>query len=292
MKLSQEEIKEKREISQKASLGSLAALSVGLPISLLPIYGLSKYNGALSAKEIAALENAADNYLKNSKLNGVVKMSRIETVKPSAKELLRSFASPFGTKEQIKYGLNAAFDNDANEIILPKGKLVLSSFHEMGHALNYNFSKIGKSLQNVRLPLLLGAAAISSFALSVATLNDTKKKPAKGDDPKNAEQKESKSNKFIKFLKKTLPALPMVLMTPVVAEEALASFKGNNIAKEALKDVKDELPNLAKKVKLNNAIALTSYIGAGLLLSGVSYAAIKAGNKEIARQNNANNAEK
>jgi len=288
-----EKRKAESKVRMKACMGELKGLAIGLPLNLLPVCVLSKYNGMLGADEVNVLENAADDYIKNGKLKDIVNIKRVETIKPSAKDLVRSFANPFGTREQIKYGINAAFDNGAGEIIMPKGKLALTSFHEMGHALNLNFSKAGKFLQSIRTPLLLAAMLTSQFALSVALLKDGKETEEQkesaslyqNDNAENAKtdkkvQKEGFKSKLVKFAKKATPVLPMILMAPIVAEEALASFKGNNIAKEAFK----EMPKLAKKVKINNAIALTSYISSGLLLSLVSHLAIKGAEKEKARQ--------
>lgn len=148
----------KPKIKNKGFFKGFAAQSVSSlvfsPLNLIPLVIINRYNNKLSADKVKILEDAADKAVQSKELKDVVKLERLEVEKnPGIKKILQSFMNPLGVHDQIKCGVNAGFDDITNTILMPKGKLALSSFHEMGHVKNFNYSKIGKLLQQVERPL-------------------------------------------------------------------------------------------------------------------------------------------
>jgi hypothetical protein len=150
----------------------------------------------------------------------------------------------------LRKGANAFFESGSNKVFMPEKKLSLAVFHEMGHGLNYNFSKIGKLLQKMR-----GVSMIAPLALTYAALSA----PYKAKVLTKEEKKQLNPIDRVKvFLKENAGKLCALAYAPIVAEEALASIKGNKLAAQTL------TKELAKKVKMNNFWALGTYIAAGI----------------------------
>lgn len=143
---------------------------------------------------------------------------------------------------QFKLGINSAYFPKANKILVSEQTLSTSVFHEIGHALNNNFSKIGKALQKMRPVALVAIPIISLLALT------TKRKVE--DKPKDR-----KINNGLDFVKRNAAPLTMLAYAPILIEEAMATIKGNGIAKNLLADA----PKILKKVKVGNALGLASY---------------------------------
>lgn len=106
--------------------------------------------------------------------------------------------------------------------------------------MNANLSKIGKILQKNR------ALAMLSLPIALIALLKTKKAP--NEEPKN------KLDKITTFIKNNAGKLTFATFLPTIAEEGLATIKGNKLAKQLLD------PELAKKVAKTNALGLSSYI--------------------------------
>ncbi len=165
----------------------------------------------------------------------------------------------------LRNGANAFFESSTNKVFMPEKKLSLAVFHEMGHALNYNFSKIGKILQKMRgvstfAPLVLTYLAISA--------------PYKAKSLTKEEKKQlNPVDRFRMFLKENAGKLCVLAYVPVVAEEAMASIKGNKLAVGTL------TKELAKKVKMNNFWALGTYIAAGIATGLGAMFAVKTKDK-------------
>ena len=153
---------------------------------------------------------------------------------------------------QVKSGSNAFYKLHGNAIVVPNKKLTPSAFHEMGHALNANYSKVGKFLQKNRKLAMSVAGLVGLVGLCT-------KKKADDETPNKG------IGKVTHFIKKNAGVLSFASMMPVVMEEAMATMKGNKIASQML-DKK-----LLNKVKLTNAIGLSTYL-LGALSVGVSTA--------------------
>lgn len=143
--------------------------------------------------------------------------------------------------KSIKNGENACYLPSVKKIVTPQdGGLVLSVFHETGHAMNANMSKIGSLLQKSR--------SLSALAVPILLIALIKDKKQEGEEPKG------KLDKAGDFVKNNAGKLAFLSFMPTVIEEGLASFKGNKMAKELLD------PSLAKKVAKTNALGFATYV--------------------------------
>lgn len=160
-------------------------------------------------------------------------------------------------------GNNAFFISQNNSIAINMRKLPTAVFHEMGHAHNYNYSKLGKILQKSRGPSML----LASSLLLIAACS----KEEKAEDGKEL----TKGQKIKNGIRKALPAMSFSAMLPMVFEEGLATFKGNKWAKQVLS------PELYKKVVKGNFAGLMSYVGKAAAVGLATYAAIKIKDKLV-----------
>ena len=158
--------------------------------------------------------------------------------------------------EIIKEGKNAAFSPDYNSILVNEAKFNIATFHEMGHAVNYNFSKFWKGMQKSRIPCMTLGGLFGSIALF-------KRKKVDGEKPKNS------FDEFTTFIKNNVGKLVLISSVPVVAEELMATHRGNSMAKKVLS------PELFKKVQTVNRWGATAYIASAV---GSALAAV-AGSK-------------
>ena len=160
---------------------------------------------------------------------------------------------------QFKLGMNSAYFPKANKILVSEQTLSPSVFHEIGHALNNNFSKVGKVLQKMRPAALIAVPIISLLALT--TKRRVEDKP-----------KDRKINNGLDFIKRNAGQLTLLAFAPVLIEESMATIKGNKLAKNLLADA----PKLLKKVKIGNALGLASYTLAAVGSAFALKAGIKA----------------
>lgn len=152
---------------------------------------------------------------------------------------------------------NSLFNGKQNTIIIPPKKsdmMPLLTYHEIGHAINYNTSKFWKFTQNLRILNLL-SISIMCFALC-------KHKNAEGEKPTGT------FDKAANFIKNNAGILSFATFIPTLAEECKATINGNNLAKRLL-------PNeLLLKVRNCNKTAFFSYIttaiatGSGIFAAG------------------------
>ena len=140
---------------------------------------------------------------------------------------------------------------------MPEGnKLSLAGFHEAGHAMNANLNTATKILQKSR--------KLSVLALPLIAVALLKNPKAEGEKPQGA------WDKTTTFIKDHIGVLASATMLPTVAEEALATIRGNQFAKKLLS------PELAKKVVKNNAYALTTYAALAALIGLGAHFGVKA----------------
>ena len=149
----------------------------------------------------------------------------------------------------LEQGDNACFLFKTNEIVVNTEKLGTATFHEMGHAVNYNFSKFWKGMQGLRLPCMALGGLLGTVALF-------KRKKVEGEEPNGF------IDKTTTFIKNNVGKLVLLTSAPIVAEELMATHRGNKMAKKVLS------PELFNKVKLTNrwgaATYITSAVGAAL----------------------------
>lgn len=167
---------------------------------------------------------------------------------------------------QFKMGMNAGFLPKANKILIPDKHLQTSVFHEMGHALNANGNIILKALQKCR-PL---AMIVPPVVLLISLLNKR---------PKNSEKLENTTTKnkiqnVKDGIKNNAGLITGLSMLPMLAEEGLASLRGQNLAKNLVKEGTLS-KELFKKIKLTNLGGFASYATAILATIVTCEVAIK-----------------
>lgn len=149
------------------------------------------------------------------------------------------------TSQTLIGGKNACYLSRAKKIAFPQdGALLTSAFHETGHALNANMSKVGSLLQKAR--------PLSALALPILLTTLIRDKKQEGEEPTGMLDKAGD------FVKNNAGKLAFLSFAPVLIEEGLASIKGNKMARELLD------PSLAKKIAKTNALGYSSYVIAAL----------------------------
>ena len=231
------------------------------PISIKCMSAVKKLGSNLTDAEYTAIKDAAGKAIKET---GLAKKG-VEIVIASSKNadeikkivsnevdknLLTKHLPKFlkqkiveGNSRMLTSGGNACYTFASKKLIMPQGKkLSWAVFHEMGHAMNANFSKIGKFLQICRP----ACAVVVPVVLFTSLFKN--KKPD-GVKPEGA------LDKTTTFIKNNAGKLAFLSFLPMLIEEGMASIKGGNLAKKLLN------PELAKKVSKGNKIAYLTYLG-------------------------------
>ena len=151
------------------------------------------------------------------------------------------------TAQMFANGNNAGVFMKTNKLVLNSEKIGYSGFHEIGHALNRNFSKVGRALQKLRLPMQFAPAVLLTTALLT-------NKRTEDDKPQNFWQKTTS------FVKNNVGKLTVLTCVPTIIEELMASHKGMKLAKGMLD--KSQLKHVAK----TNILGAASYIGAAVAI--------------------------
>lgn len=203
-------------------------------------YGLEKLSGVCSAalmagKEFASredVEKVANAMKKNKGLS-----ADIYYLDHSNKSALKQhFPSLANSIDVVADGRNAFYTDKGNFACAPKSKPSLI-LHELGHATNFEKSKIMKGLQKLRV--------VGMFApMAVAYLN--RASGERSDGRKNFWERNAGTIGFCAFL-------------PTIIEEAAASIRGIKAAKETL----GAKANL-KALKKNYFLAWMTYLLAGI----------------------------
>ncbi len=203
-------------------------------------YGLEKLSGVCSAalmagKEFASredVEKVANAMKKNKGLS-----ADIYYLDHSNKSALKQhFPRLANSIDVVADGRNAFYTDKGNFACAPKSKPSLI-LHELGHATNFEKSKIMKGLQKLRV--------VGMFApMAVAYLN--RASGERSDGRKNFWERNAGTIGFCAFL-------------PTIIEEAAASIRGIKAAKETL----GAKANL-KALKKNYFLAWMTYLLAGI----------------------------
>lgn len=160
----------------------------------------------------------------------------------------------------FKAGNNAAYLFKTKKIAINIDKLGTSAFHEMGHAINHNQSKIWKIAQGMRLP-----SQITGIVFGLTAL--LKRKKLEGEQPVNT------FDKVTTFVKDNVGKLVLASFVPIVSEELMATYRGNKMAKKLLPS------EMFAKVKKTNRLGAVTYLSAALLTALASYSASKVRDK-------------
>ncbi len=145
--------------------------------------------------------------------------------------------------EQIKPGGNALYVDKTIHVNIANSGFV--AFHELGHAINENGSKLWKLIQCSR--------NLSSFIiLTLPMIAMCKRKKVEG------EKTTGPIDKVTTFIKNNVGKLTALAFVPAIVEEFKATARGNKIAKELLS------PELASKVAKCNKMGSLTYIVLGI----------------------------
>ena len=260
--------------SMIAILGADAVPSIFAPINIYGIVPAAKKTGNFDAETTKRMQNKFLELLDSTGLSkkgvNIDFIDQIEATRLTRKDL----SNPL---EQVKKGYNAFFTpkdlflpNDEiikkNTIVAPKNNLSNLLFHEMGHAHNYNMTKLGKFIQKSRPLLLLLPTYIALYGALTR-----KSEPEEGKEL-------TKAQKSKNFIRNNAGKLSFLCTLPVLFEEAWATAKGHKWAKQVLS------PENAKKVLKGNAVAYVSYIVTTVSLALSSLCAFKIKDKLIEKK--------
>ena len=138
-------------------------------------------------------------------------------------------------------GRNACFIPFTSQILVNKEKMGITTFHEIGHAIN----RYGKGIRKI----LAKSRAISFFALpAVLGIGLVTPKREEGNEYKNP------IGKTATFIKEHCGLLAGLSLLPIIIEEGVASINGAQLAKKVLDK------NMYKKLNKYNAMAFSSYV--------------------------------
>ncbi len=245
----------KEGVGVAAGLGTTtAAQFLSLPVGMLAMEKMQKIDKSCSKADVVEIRKGLDKALDVSgmKAKGVTikdyagtpikneKLSLFGRVKQALLDQVKVHAA-------ISEGRNAAYSDISNKVLINTEKMAPAGFHEIGHAINFNNSKFWRALQKYRL-------YAPFVALTVAGVAILKRKKADGEKPTGI------IDKTTTFIKNNAGKLAFGAMIPIVAEEVMASVRGNKLAKSLLS------PELAKKVIKSNRWGALSYVGAAVTI--------------------------
>ena len=254
-----------------AYIGGSTVATATTPIGLGVMKGIHNI-GKLPADKIEIMHKAAEKAIKDTGL--AAKGLQIEYLKKPPINLggmLEFIRNPI---KQIEAGYNGMFIKGLAEkqmvqsILMPQKDVSFLAFHEIGHAMNNNFSKIGEFIQHARNTLMTLASLIEIYGAF-----STKSKPKDG-------EKLTGMQKVNNFIRNNAGKLAFGAMTPVLLEEGIATLRGNNLAKKLLS------PDMFKIVKKGNAVAFLSYLATAAGLGLGAWAAVKIKDKLVERKEN------
>lgn len=241
-------------------LATFAGITVGslVPIIQTPlvkpcIINMSKLSQNITTEELQNVNNAISKVLKDTGLaeKGV---KCIDYTKTSPFTFL---SKNHKMLEMIADGKNACFNPRMNEILVNNKKFSLATFHELGHAFNFNNTKFWKVLQKLRIPGIIIASGLAIFAACTRTSK-----------PKDGEEL-TKGQKAKNFIRNNAGKLAFLSALPMVAEETMASIRGCKWANKMLN------PALAKKVLKVNIMGGITYLATAVTLALGAVAARK-----------------
>lgn len=242
-----------KKLSQSCDTVQLrSAIQSTFKDGLLPAKGVEFIDIATPTKET----NLIDNILKILQ-DKKVKLSDLHSEnKPMADAIQRAIPkwlrNPYNMAKlemmvsALERGDNACYLPKGKKVIVNTEKLGLSAFHEMGHAINHNCTKFWKVMQGARGPMKLLGGTLAMTALC-------KRKKLEGEEPKGI------FDKATTFVKNNVGKLVTLSFVPMVAEELMASRRGNKMAAKVLS------PDMLKKVKMSNRLGALTYVTAAIV---------------------------
>lgn len=184
-------------------------------------------------------EERANNYLYKDKLYEALKQSGLED--KGVKIIPAQFER--GLQSAEARGTNACFIPIKKEVLINTDKISIAGFHELGHAMNNLMSKYGvKYLAKMRHAGYAIAGLMEYFAIFSRT------------KPKGEQRN------LTDFIEDNCGKIAFAAMLPVVAEEAIASYRGIKLAKNVGLE-----SNALKSMKKLYGKALLTYAGRAVL---------------------------
>lgn len=230
-------------LSKAAGIGAAGAVGLygSYPVNIKLMKLMSAKNTELTESEVKQTVNAFEKAFQKSGLKDKVKVVYFDknTTFPGL---------PQAHVKQLQNGQNAFFEMISNSMLLPKDKLTLNWFHEMGHAMNKNLGKISKALQMTRIPLMY-ASIFTCFS---------------GIWGKSTPDKNGTLTPFQRaknFAIDNIGLITFGLFSPTIIEEYIATHKGEKLAKGILPE------DLLKKVKTTNRLGFATYVVMGSMLA-------------------------
>lgn len=244
------------------TIGGLAGGSIAQNVCALSAAGVvaaTSKLGNLPQDTIDIIHAASEKALELGEVKN--KGVSIEWLKQSGKKLnlfekFKIISNPARIQEAIQEGLNAGYARN-NKIYMPENKVSFLAFHEIGHSINFNNSKFWKGMQKLRMPAL----ALASLPMIYGAIS----KESKAEDGKELNKKQKINN----FIRNNAGKLSFATMLPVLAEEGMATIRGQKLANQLLPK------NIARKVLKGNAVAYTSYLITALGFAAAAYTAVK-----------------
>lgn len=234
-----------------AGFGTTTAVQfLSLPVGMLAMEKMQKLGKSCSEADVVEIRKGMEKALDISgmKAKGVAIIDYAGTPIKNEKlsifgRVKRAILDQVNMGAAISEGRNAGYSNIVNKVVINTEKMGPAGFHEIGHSINFNNSKFWRALQKYRLfaPLV---------ALSIAGVAILKRKKADGEKPTGF------FDRTTTFIKNNAGKLAFGAMVPMIAEEVMASVRGNKLAKSLLS------PELAKKVIKSNRWGALSYVGA------------------------------
>lgn len=291
MKISETKNQSYQPTSTQKTVGVVAGFGVAtLPLwpsipnigKLVPDAKIEKQKKFLQKLDIeiapfAEIKKYADKILEETKLKS--RGLKIYIVNPQNVDKLRKLPkSPKTFIQKLNYikkvnknkilanGLNASFRPSCKAVYINDKHLYSAVFHEMGHALNY-FSSNGRFLQKLGQKSRRAVPFVALGSLLVGLFSSKK----------SHKENETVSNgqKFVSFVRNNAGKLIFLTGLPLITEEALASYKGFNLAKKYLTAAQHKI-----HVR-NQIVALSTYVLGSLVLAGSVSLGIKVKDKIV-----------
>lgn len=249
------------------NLTAIAVNQLVLPMGVtLPVGVAIQDKFVKEASKIPEIGNYINAALKESGLDKTgIKIKKYDIL-PNKPNYLQKIISLTNAVVGAKLGRNAGYSPLTNSIIIPDGKMQSSVFHEMGHAMNYKFSKALKYLQLSRFPLKQ-----VSLPIVLAGICTSIKEPAE-------DGKLSTGDKVKNFIHNNAGKLVFATTIPALLEEAIATKKGNKIAKKILPE------EMFKSVKNSNKYGFLTYAFSAVLAGLSTTLAVKLKDYMVAQK--------
>lgn len=211
----------------------LSGITAGLAYKSLPLFGLP------FEKQLE--KERSNNHVYRQKLDKAFEISGLNKLGVSIKP------AQYDKKvSDYSLGKNACYEPITGHIKINTDNMSISAFHEMGHALNDLTRKSTKILVKCRYPGYLTAGLMEYFAIFSRT------------KPKEAQKTISDR------IENNCGKIAFAAMLPIVAEEAIASIRGINLAKKT--GIKEPF---IKSMKNLYSKALLTY-GARAVIGGIA----------------------